>query len=393
MSRILFVVSPERGHINPLIGPAHYLQKEHTVAFYCLYNVSEQLRKAGFSQFYSHKQETPPPVTLNRAKYFAENLKDKEWARFSLKTAYLDRVNSLIEPLRRVVKDFDPDFVVADPKLYEAAIVCEQEKLRWLTMTPSLAMVSPEFLASELSDTIKWFADDRDKLFKSFGVSLKFRSTDCLSPYLNLCFTTDDLLGKFSMPDVKRIGPSLPPGERGDECEFPWKYLDDKVPVIYTYLGSQTFYQPGIMRTLFEAVKDKQVQLVCSVCEMYDTLTLEIVPKNVLLLKNVPQLNILPAMAGMICHGGASSVMEAIANGVPLLVTPFYDDQTHQAYFVDKAGIGKREDLSKLDPNECWRAIQFILESPRVKESMEKIQFSYKKHDGAHEAAKLLNRM
>ena len=228
---------------------------------------------------------------------------------------------------------------------------------------------------------------------KTQGVSLNFRFTDCLSPLLNVCFTTDDLLGNVTFPEVKRLGPSIPPSDRGDECEFPWRNLDESVPAIYVWLGSQTFYQPGIMRTLIDAVRDRGVQLVCAVSELYDTLKLEAIPDNVLLLKDVPQLNILPAMAGMVSHGGATSVMESLANGVPILVNPFYDDHSHQAYFIDKCGVGQRQDLSKMDAGECWRALQFILESPRIKEAVEKVQFSYKKKDGAHEAAMLVSRM
>lgn len=395
MSRILFVISPERGHINQFVGPAHYLQKDrkNIVAFYCHYNIADRMKRAGFTQFYSAKQESPPPVTANKAKYFAENIKDRDWARFSLKTTYVDRVPSQMEPLRQVIKDFVPHIVVVDPKIYEAAIVCEQENIKWITMSASLTMVSPDFLASELSETVKWLTEDRDQLLKNIGVPLNFRLTDCLSPLLNVCFTTDDLLGKVTFPEVKRLGPSIPPGDRGDECEFPWGDLDESVPVIYVWLGSQTFFQPGIMRTLFNAVKNKEVQLVCAVSELFDTLSLEPVPNNVLLLKDVPQLNILPAMAAMVSHGGASSTMEALINGVPILVNPFFDDQLNQAYFIDKSGVGQRQDLSKMDADECWRALQFLLESPRVKEAVEKVQFSYKKNDGAHEAAKLISRI
>jgi zeaxanthin glucosyltransferase len=395
MSRILFVISPERGHINQFIGPAHYLQKDrkNIVAFYCQYNIADRIKRAGFSQFFSAKQESPPPVTANKAKYFAENIKDKEWSRFSLKTAYLDRVPMQLEPLRQTIRDFVPHVVIVDPKIYEAAIVCEQEKIKWMTMSASLTMVSPDFLASELNDTVKWFKSDREQLLKTQGVSLNFRFTDCLSPLLNVCFTTDDLLGNVTFPEVKRLGPSIPPSDRGDECEFPWRNLDESVPAIYVWLGSQTFYQPGIMRTLIDAVRDRGVQLVCAVSELYDTLKLEAIPDNVLLLKDVPQLNILPAMAGMVSHGGATSVMESLANGVPILVNPFYDDHSHQAYFIDKCGVGQRQDLSKMDTGECWRALQFILESPRIKEAVDKVQFSYKKKDGAHEAAMLVSRM
>ena len=394
MSRILFVLSPERGHINPCIGPASYLQREsHSVAFHTQYNVSEQLHRAGFETYYSAKNEAPPPVTANRAKYFAENIKDKEWCNFSLKTNYLDRVPAAIEPVRKTLRDFKPAIVVVDPKVYEGVIACELERIPWITLSPSLTMVSPEYLKTDLSATVNWFSTERDKLFLSHNVAAKFRFTDCLSSIHNLCFTTDELIGNVNLPDIKRIGPSLPAGDRGDECDFPWKKLDDRVPVVYVNLGTQTFWQPGIMRNLMSAVRDREVQLVCSVSALYDTLANEFVPSNVILVRDAPQLSLLPAMAAFVSHGGASSVMESIALGVPLIVCPFYDDQSHQAHFVDKCGVGQRQDLSNMDPDECWRALQFVLESPRIKETVAKVQFSYKKYDGANEAARIISRL
>lgn len=394
MSRVLFVVSSERSHVNPCIGPALHLQQQGTsVAFYSFYSISDQLKRAGFGTFYSGKAESAPPVTRNRARYFAEHLKDKEWTRFSLRTAYLDRVAAQVEPLSNAVNDFRPDLMVVDPKVYEAAIVAEMKRIPWVTLSPSLTMVSPDFIKTDLVETVNWFANDRDTLFNSFGVKVNFRFSDCLSPHLNLCLTTDELIGNTGKADVKRIGPSLPNADRGDECDFPWKKLDDKVPIIYVWFGGQTFYQPGILRHLFQSVKHREVQLVCACSELTDEMELEYVPKNVLLLRQTPQLSLLPAMAGCITHGGASTVMEALAMGVPLLCCPLYDDQPHQSYFVDKCGVGQRQDLTKLDTDECWRAIQFILQSPRIKQAVEKVQLSYKKYDGAADAARLVERL
>jgi zeaxanthin glucosyltransferase len=394
MSRILFVVGSDRGHINPCLGPAAHLQQQgHTVAFYSLYNISEQLKRAGFAFSFSARSEAVPAATASSGKYFAEQVKDREWSRSSLKTAYVDRVAAQVVPLSQVVTDFEPAVLAVDPKVYEGAIVAETRKLPWATLSASLTLVSPDYVKTDLGETVKWLERDREALFKSFNVSCKFRFSDCLSPHLNLCFTTDRLTGNVNVSDVKQIGPSLPPGDRGDECDFPWNKVNDRVPVAYVWLGSRTFWQPGIMARLFEAVKGREIQLICAASKLVDAPELAAPPANVLVVAQAPQLSILPVSRAHITHGGAASVMESIALGIPMLVMPMYDDQAHQSYFLDKCGVGQRLDLARLDPDEIWRALQFILTSPRIQETVESVQLSYKKQDGAMQAARLIERL
>ena len=48
MSRVLFFVVPERGHLNPCIAPAQALQAAgHAVAFHAVGDIRAQLQRAG----------------------------------------------------------------------------------------------------------------------------------------------------------------------------------------------------------------------------------------------------------------------------------------------------------------------------------------------------------
>ncbi len=69
MSRILFTTIPEKGHINPMIGPAVWLQRRgHHVRFHAGHDISSQLRAAGLEPVGGMSESAPPP-DINRGHY------------------------------------------------------------------------------------------------------------------------------------------------------------------------------------------------------------------------------------------------------------------------------------------------------------------------------------
>ena len=49
-------------------------------------------------------------------------------------------------------------------------------------------------------------------------------------------------------------------------------------------------------------------------------------PPHILFAGHVPQLALLPHMSAVVCHGGQNTVCEALAYGLPLVLTPIRDD-------------------------------------------------------------------
>ena len=89
MSRVLFVVLAEKGHVHPFIGPAQELARRgHTVGFYSPCDLREPLGRAGFSQVFVGSRAAPPP-DANRGQAFAELVADR------------DRLRAWIRAMRR----------------------------------------------------------------------------------------------------------------------------------------------------------------------------------------------------------------------------------------------------------------------------------------------------
>jgi len=390
MTRFLFCMIPEKGHINPYIGPMQALRDAGAEVFvHAAANISPQLSAAGITNFVG---EMFAPSQTNRGPSFAECVRNPSWLRDWIKTLLVDEAEAGIEPLRALIRTLRPDVVAIDPMIYAAAIAAEREGVPWAAISNSLNPALPDDLDSELLRTVAWLAPERAALFERHGMTPAFRGCDVLSPHLTIAFTTRELVGE--VPGVALVGPSLPRAMRGDEVSFPWDSLDASRPLIYLSFGSQIYYQPALLRRVFDAVAYRPVQLVASVSELAGTSELGGArPGNVLLRSYVPQLAVLRRARAMITHGGANSVMEAIACGVPLLITPLCNDQHHQAAFITRTGIGRA-----LDPDQCSRAdigttIDALLAADGAeRRALAPISASYQR-DGAAEAARLLSEL
>ena len=91
-------------------------------------------------------------------------------------------------------------------------------------------------------------------------------------------------------------------------------------------------------------------------------------PRNFLPCGFVPQLDVLPLCDAFVTHGGAGSVMEAIAHRVPMAVVPCFGDQMWNADRVAAAGIGAsfRYPIRALADAAALRDAALALSDPSV---------------------------
>ncbi|HDR9588198.1 TPA: glycosyltransferase family 1 protein [Burkholderia stabilis] len=388
MKRILFCVVPEKGHVNPCIGPAQHLRAAGCdVAFYAPADISAQLDGAGDFAFVGPR-ETPERHDLSRGASFAANIRDADWLRHWIRTLLIDLAPAQVDGIRAVLREWQPDVVVIDPLLYAAAIAAELEGLPWVAMSNSLNPVLPDDLDSELLRTVRWLAPERTRLFARYGLDARFRGCDILSPHLTLAFTTDALVGA-PPPGVELVGPALPSGPRGDEAPFPWERLDADRPLVYMSLGSQLYYHPDVFAKVIDATRATPAQLVLSVGELVDSDLLPAGDERVVAVRYAPQLALLRRTHAFVSHGGANSVMESLACGVPMLLSPFCNDQFHSAHFVAQAGAGCRLDLQQAGVAEIADALEWLLRPGSLRDHAARIRASYAR-DGSAQAARLI---
>jgi UDP:flavonoid glycosyltransferase YjiC (YdhE family) len=153
MSRVLFVVLAEKGHVHPFIGPAQVLARRgHRVGFYSPCDLRGPLGRAGIREVYVGTDDQAPP-DANRGPAFAALVRDRERLRRWIHAMLIDSVPLEVQRLTALVAELRPNVIVADPMAYAAPIVAARAGLPWAGLSTSLNPVVPDDWRSELIAT------------------------------------------------------------------------------------------------------------------------------------------------------------------------------------------------------------------------------------------------
>jgi UDP:flavonoid glycosyltransferase YjiC (YdhE family) len=121
-----------------------------------------------------------------------------------------------------------------------------------------------------------------------------------------------------------------------------WWHGSD-APLVYVTFGSvapQMEFFPGLYRAAIDALAPLPVRLLVTIGRDRDPAELGPLPANVHVERWVPQADVMPHAAAMVCHGGSGSVLAGLAAGVPMVVLPLFADQPYNAARVAALGAG-----------------------------------------------------
>jgi MGT family glycosyltransferase len=215
-----------------------------------------------------------------------------------------------------------------------------------------------------------------------------------VSPHLVLAFTTEALVGAGRAPEqTVFVGPSL--AHRPVADGFPWHALREDRPVVLVTLG--TVNSDAGNRFLAECVAAATqlpvpAQLV--VVDPGGTLPAGAEPgSDVLVLRHVPQLQLLSRVSAVVCHAGHNTVCESLAAGVPLVLAPIRDDQPTVAQQVVDAGAGVRVRFGRVSASQLAAAVGQVLREPGFSAAATGIKRSFDLAGGASHAADALVRL
>ncbi len=393
--RVMLVTSPEKGHTNPMVGVAQWLVRDgHQVGWLCLPEpVPALAQAAGVQVLAAHlpaHAPSPGPALVTGGEALARLVRDEVALGAWIRTLLLDLVPGQIEPVRAVVREFRPDVIALDGMQYAAVLAAHLERVPFAGVSSALTLLEPADVQSALLRHVRALATDRAELFARHGLRCSFRTCEALSPVLNTIFATRALVGNDAdvPPATFLVGPSTPPGPRGDETDFPWDRLVAGRPLVYLSFGSQISWQPQIFARVAEAVAPLHAQLVVSAGELAEPGRMTLAGDPIVV-GYAPQRALLARAAALVTHGGANSVMESLAAGVPLGLSPVCNDQPVQAHFVTRAGAGIVLDLEHASVTEVRAAVaQLILPGGAFAARARAIAEDYARHDGARETAR-----
>ncbi len=131
-----------------------------------------------------------------------------------------------------------------------------------------------------------------------------------------------------------------------DAVDFPYEKLTGQ-PLIYASLGTVQNRLQYVFRDIAQACEGLDVQFVMSLGGSLEPEALPKLPGEPLVVKYVPQLELLKKTTFMITHAGMNTTLECLTNGVPMVAIPIANDQPGIAARIAWAGAGEVVSLNK----------------------------------------------
>jgi MGT family glycosyltransferase len=385
MSRMLFVVPPLTGHINPTVAVGAELEaRGHDVAWAGHPGTLRPLLPAGARVFPAIDDALEGHLRDGRERWL--NLRGAAalkffWADFMMPLACV-----MLPGVEAAIASFAPDVVVADQQAPAGAVAALRAGTAWVTSATTPAeLLRPLAAMPKVED---WISDQMTAFQLASGITdpvdLRF------SDRLVLVFTTSALAGDTSGFGENYVftGPAL--AKRPDRGSFPWEWLDPGRRHLLVSLG--TINGPAgqrFFRVAVDALADLESELQVVMVGPPAGGT----PPHILFAEHVPQLALLGHMAAVVSHGGHNTVCESLAHGLPLVVTPIRDDQPIIAQQVADAGAGIRLRFGRLRAAELRAAVLAVLDDPCYREGACRIRDSFAAAGGATAAADHLERL
>ena len=181
-------------------------------------------------------------------------------------------------------------------------------------------------------------------------------------------------------------------GRGRERVDFPWERLTGE-PLIYAAMGTILNGRVDIFQTIVAAVaKYKNLQLVLSIGDQVDPRQIGPVPKNAIIVKRAPQLDLLKQASVCITHAGLNTVLESLAQGVPQVAIPITYDQPGVAARIAHKQTGVVTSLDKLTPDHLASLLKEVLSETTYRENTRELQKAIADANGLSVAADLIEK-
>jgi zeaxanthin glucosyltransferase len=352
VTRFLIVVPPLVGHINPLLGVAGELTRRgHDVAWAGHGELIRHLAgedAAVFETSMPDLGEGRPPKLAGPAAF-----------RFLWEEFFFPLAELMAPDVDAAVREFRPDAVVVDQHAIAGSLVAERHGIPYATsVTTSAELTDP---LSSMPKVDAWLKGRFASLREQFG-DVERGDDPRFSPHGIIAFTGRALLGDTPLPwdGVHLVGPAIAP--RAFQCDFPYEELDPGRRKVLVTLGTANVDAGerflGEALAALDALAETVQGIVVDSGGLLDGQS----HPGVLVRKYVPQLDLLPHLDAVVCHGGHNTVCESLWHGVPLVLAPIRDDQPIVSGQVVDAGAGIRVRFNRVDAAKLGSAIESVLD-------------------------------
>lgn len=378
MAKLLFIVPPLVGHLNPALAVAHEMQgRGHSVAWALHAHKMGHLLPAQSRLFDIGTEHSVTSIE-------SPQVRGLESVRLFFEDYAIPMAREVFPALVKAIEQFEPDLLVVDHQMVAGALAGTAQRKPWV----NLATTSASIL--KFSDTLdEWVGAQYQALQEEFLPVALHRARPDFSPLQVIVFSSEVLIPK-EQPRVDApyafVGPCRPAGRRA--VEFPWEALRQDSAKILLSLGTVSrdrdlrFYR--VFMEAAQRIPELQLIMVAP-----DVLQAE-APANVLVRDHVPQMELLKHMDAVVCHAGHNTVFESLQQGLPLGLAPIRDDQPVVARLVIDAGAGVFIRHGKVTVNMAEQVLRQLLKDEALKAKAAELAQTLGTQDGTRLAADCL---
>jgi len=336
--KIGFICPTVPGHLNPMTTLARQLQaRGHEVVF--LYTSSA----AGLSCIPAEENDY-----VNESRSEISRLQGEDALVFSLRQV-LRQTEGILNWMPAMVEKSGLDAVILDTVQFYAELAPMRLGIPYIHVAAALHFdysgYTPYCVSGDPHETTpEAFRRNREvvarflPMISNYGIKayasnagLKIDWDDPASTMSKLAWITQapkefDFESSHWPSQFHHTGP-FHDGKGRESVDFPWERLTGE-PLIYASMGTILNGQPEVFRTIAAGVAThKDVQLVLSIGDHLEPEQIGPVPRNAIVVKRAPQLELLSLAEVCITHAGLNTVLESLAQGVPQLAIPVTFDQ------------------------------------------------------------------
>jgi UDP:flavonoid glycosyltransferase YjiC (YdhE family) len=200
--------------------------------------------------------------------------------------------------------------------------------------------------------------------------------TDALSPlWRSFGLAVPGGAGLHRGPTLTVFPPSLDPGTElfdqvramGVAATLTPRPIPTSPPVVYLTLGT-VWANAELLTTVVSALADEPLQVVITSGNL-DPATLGELPANVWAVQYRPQEHLLPDCSVVIHHGGAGTMLGALAHGLPQIAIPQAADNFINADLLARSGAGRVLVTDEVSADALRAAVHAMLTQPSYREA------------------------
>ncbi|KYD04685.1 macrolide family glycosyltransferase [Bacillus atrophaeus] len=374
---ITIINIPAYGHVNPTLALVEKLcEKGHRVTYATTEEFAPAVQQAGARPLL---YETTISVDPQQIK---ELMEKNETPLMFLKESL-----GILPQLEELYKEDQPDLIVYDFIALAGKLLADKLQVPAVRLCSSYAQnESFQMGTEEMLKQVKEAEAEFQAFLEQENLPAVSFEQLAIPEAFNIVFMPRSFQIKNETFDDRFcfIGPSL--GKRSEQERLLLKEKGDR-PLMLISLGTAFNAWPEFYQMCMEAFGGAKWHVIMSVGKSIEPDSLGDIPDNFTVRQSVPQLDVLAEADVFISHGGMNSTMEAMNEGVPLVVIPQMHEQELTAQRVEELGLGIYLPKEEVSVPRLQQAIGNIFSDKEIHSRVKDMQKDVKEAGGAEQGA------